>query len=233
MNPKTARYVLTLAVLGVLSLLVLSVAAPAAAMQADQNRTTPAEQLDDDNETTADNESTGPGIDTGPDNPGFSGEDGAEESDGEVVRQDADEIDREIQRQIGQLDVVDFRIEQRSDDWVGVAVVRWRGDSPETVSFSQFDRDSGSAAIGNRRVVPGELTRLEFDLITDQPVLLWTEESLQRDRAIVLSYSESTAEQTTLGKGVVIGLVTAISGTVAMAWRRKNSRTEPVRGFES
>jgi hypothetical protein len=74
---------------------------------------------------------------------------------------------------------------------------------------------------------------LRVDLVADdEPAILYTQESLRNERAVVLDPNRNTSTETTLIRGVSIGILTALLGTVAAAVRYYRVDKDPVEGWE-
>lgn len=110
--------------------------------------------------------------------------------------------------------------------------VEWQGDRPEDVVFTQIDPDAGKAAIEQLSVRPEQKVRINIDLVSDANGLLYTQASINRQRAEVIQFEENTARSTSLLRGLIYGASTFAIGTFGMAWRRVNTFGKPQKGWQ-
>jgi hypothetical protein len=115
-----------------------------------------------------------------------------------------------------------------------LVTVTWQGRAPETVSVTQLPGDGADRiAISRNRLPPEERTVLEIDLVADdEPAIIYSEESINRERAAVLSPNRNSSRETTLIRGVGIGILTMLIGTVLVAFRYQRVDREPVEGWD-
>lgn len=146
-----------------------------------------------------------------------------------------EEQTEELTDQIGDLDIhsYEFREDQQGSPILLVEVT-WNGRSPESMTITQLPgSDINRIAISRNRLAPDERTVVRVDLVDkSQPAVLYTDESLRNERAVVLDPNRNTSTETTLIRGVSIGILTALLGTVAAAVRYYRVDKDPVDGWE-
>jgi hypothetical protein len=142
---------------------------------------------------------------------------------------------KQLEDQIGDLNVHDYEFTESSN---GNPILRidltWTGRAPETATITQLPgRGADRLAISRNRLIPNERTEITVDLVADdEPAILYTTQSLENERAIVLDPRQNTSTETTLIRGLSIGALTMLLGTIGAAWRYYNIDKEPVEGWE-
>jgi len=135
--------------------------------------------------------------------------------------------------QIGDLNVHTYEFtEDDNGEPILLVEVTWTGRSPETMTITQLPgRDGNRIAISRNRIPPDEKYVVQVDLVADdQPALLYTDQSLDNERAIVLRPDRNTSRETTLVRGTAIGILVGLLGTVGAVWRHYNIEDDPEQG---
>ena len=141
----------------------------------------------------------------------------------------------ELTDQIGDLDIHSYEFtEDDQGSPILLVEITWNGRSPETTTITQLPgKNADRIAISRNRVPPDKKMILRVDLVADdEPAILYTETSLRNERAVVLDPNRNTSTETTLIRGVSIGILTALLGTVAAAVRYYRVDKDPVEGWE-
>lgn len=137
--------------------------------------------------------------------------------------------DLEVSEQLGDLVIHSYTFGSQQLE----VTLTWRGEAPTTLGVSQIG--SGSRAlISNNRLLPGEQTRISFDSVSESaPAVVWTDESLPRQRAVVLDPSSGGfgSIETTLLRGSLIGISVGLIGTFIAAYRYRR-QTEISSGWD-
>jgi len=141
----------------------------------------------------------------------------------------------ELTDQIGDLDIHSYEFtEDDQGSPILLVEITWNGRSPETTTITQLPgKNADRIAISRNRVPPDKKMILRVDLVADdEPAILYTETSLRNERAVVLDPNRNTSTETTLIRGVSIGILTALLGTVAAAVRYYRVDKDPVEGWD-
>lgn len=139
---------------------------------------------------------------------------------------------------LGNLVVHSVNFRGDDEDTTAVVTVTWRGNTPEQLTFTQLPKNGNDVLMSRQTVVPNERTEITLDLVAeDQPLVLYTDQSIRNQSALRLEDSssggslvsgpwDSTDAQITGAAGLLSGLFV----TFLFAWRRSSpSAQDPER----
>lgn len=135
----------------------------------------------------------------------------------------------QVEDTLGQLII--RNTEYVSDD-EGRITVEWTGEAPESLRHTQLDVDNEQISTASARLLPGETTTLSVELVSDDPSLIWTEESVDENQIHVVKWTDrGESRSVPLWQGVLFGGSTFALATVLVAWKRLNTYGEPQEGW--
>jgi hypothetical protein len=147
------------------------------------------------------------------------------EQDSDDRDDQADQQETQIYSQLGDLQIHGVTI---VDDSTGRISVTWTGRAPETVRYAQIDGDSQQIAMSSTRLLPGEKTNLTVDIVDkSEPAMIWTQQSLRENRFDTIRWQQTSSRTITALEGLLYGGSTMLIGTLLMAWRVKNTHSDP------
>jgi hypothetical protein len=151
----------------------------------------------------------------------------------EISVEPANQTDEQAEQREGTLGDLIIRSSEQTSGETGEIVVEWTGETPTTLRHTQLDIESEQIAAADTRLLPGESIRWTVQLVSDDPSLLWTEESVADNQIHVVRWSESgTSRSVPLWQGVAFGAGTFALATVLMAFRKLNTYGDPQEGWE-
>lgn len=147
----------------------------------------------------------------------------------EVNINESSEDTEQVEDTLGQLII---RNTEYVSDSEGRITVEWTGETIESLRHTQLDVEDEQISTASARLLPGETTTLSVELVSDDPSLLWTEQSVDDNQIHVVRWTDrGESRSVPLWQGVLFGGSTFALATVLVAWKRLNTYGEPQEGW--